>query len=503
MIFPDPRTFQAEAHDELRAGVRAGHRLQVLCAATGAGKTYCGLRLAHEAVQRDKRALFICDRTTLIDQTSKTADRYGLTNHGIIQADHWRTRGYHPFQIASVQTLARREWPAADLIIVDECHTMHSAWVDYVKATKAVVVGLSATPFSKGLGKVFSRVVNAATMDSLTKAGVLVPMRVLSARRADMTDAKVNSRGEWDDREVEKRGTEIIGDVVAEWIKHGQNRKTICFGATIAHCESLARAFNEAGVMAAVFTSRTDDKERKALLAEYEKNNSALRVLISVEALAKGFDVPSVSCVIDCRPLRKSLSTAVQMWGRGLRASPNTWKTDCLLLDHSGNILRFQADFEDLYFNGLSDLDDGEKLDREVRKEPEEKVAKGCPVCGHKPFAKRCMACGHEIHRSADIEHQAGEMAELVMLNGKKLGDSRAHLWAQLVAYAKVHSAPEKQFARASHLYREMTGDAPAKDWRVSTAPNVEVTRPVHNKIMSLNMAFRKRMQQQRQGVAA
>lgn len=498
MIFPEPREFQQRAHETLRDGVRAGHRAQVLMAATGAGKTYCGLRLAHETLQRGRRALFICDRTTLIEQTSRTADKYGLSSHGVIQANHWRTWPHHPLQIASVQTLARREWPEADVIIVDECHTMHSAWVEHVQRTRSVVVGLSATPFSKGLGKVFSRVVNAATMDELTRAGVLVPMRVLSAKRADMTGAKLTSRGEWDDREIERRGTEIIGDVVAEWIKHAQGRKTICFGATIAHCESIARAFNEAGVMAAVFTSHTSEKERQALLDEYEKTDSVLRVLVSVEALAKGFDVPSVSCVIDCRPMRKSLSTAIQMWGRGLRSSPKTWKKDCLLLDHSGNILRFRADFEDVYFNGIDSLDDGEKLDREARPEPKEKVAKGCPACGHKPFVRRCMSCGHQVHRTATVEHEAGEMAEVVLLNGKKLGDSRAHLWAQLAAYAKIHSAPEKQQARAFYLFREMTGDPPPSGWRVSTAPNTEVSRPVLNKIKSLNLAYMKRMQAQK-----
>ena len=101
----------------------------------------------------------------------------------------------------------------------------------------------------------------------------------------------------------------------------------------LAVCLSAVSIFG-AGVMAAVFTSHTTPTERKALLDEYRKPDSDLRVLISVEALAKGFDVPDVGCVVDCRPLRKSLSTAIQMWGRGLRASPETGKTDCILLDH-------------------------------------------------------------------------------------------------------------------------------------------------------------------------
>ena len=73
----------------------------------------------------------------------------------------------------------------------------------------------------------------------------------------------------------------------------------------------------------------------------------------------------------DCRPLRKSLSTAIQMWGRGLRSSPETGKTDCILLDFSGNIIRFADDYADIFYNGLNHLDAGEKLDKAVRKDDE------------------------------------------------------------------------------------------------------------------------------------
>lgn len=496
MSFPAPRDFQQRAHEALREGVRAGHRCQVLMAPTGGGKTYLALRIAHEALERGKRVVFVADRKTLIDQTSQTCDRYGLTEHGIIQADHWRTRPQHALQIASAQTLDRRKWPAADVIIVDECHTQLKAWTEHIPRTQAVVVGLSATPFSPGLGKLFSRVVNAATMHELVSNGVLVPMRVLSCVRPDMTGAKTNSRGEWDENEAAARGMAILGDVVAEWLKHGEQRKTICFGSNIAHCQSLVRQFNESGVMAMAFTSKTTDAERKALLDEFRRPNSSLKVLVSVEALAKGFDVADVSCVIDCRPLRKSLSTAIQMWGRGLRSSPDTGKTDCILLDHSGNILRFREDFERIYFKGLDTLDDGDKLDKQVRKEPEpEKVAKGCPSCGYRPFFSRCMSCGFERPSSVEVDHQAGVMQEVVMLGSKKMGDSRAHLWAQCASYARTFSAPEKQQWRAAHIYRDITGVWPPRQWQVSTAPKVPVTGPVLNQIKRRNIAFKRATQ--------
>lgn len=488
--FPPPREFQSKAHERLRDGRRAGHKNQLVMAPTGAGKTYLGLRVAHEALAKGRRAIFVCDRTTLIDQTSQAADRYGLSAHGVIQAQHWRYAPDMPFQIASAQTLARRQWPDADVIIIDEAHTQLRAWTDHIQTSRASVIGLSATPFSKGLGRLFSNLVNATTMHDLTEANVLVPMRVFSCKKADMAGA-ATADGEWTDKAAEERGMEIVGDVVTEWIKFGQGRKTIVFGATIKHCEEICRQFVDAGVMAAVFTSDTTPAERQMLLAEYQKPDSALRVLISVEALAKGFDVPDVGCVVDCRPLRKSLSTAIQMWGRGLRSSPDTGKEDCLLLDHSGNIQRFLDDFTDIFYNGLDALDAGEKLDKVIRQEPKDKEVVACPACGYKPFGRRCMSCGFEPKSASLIEAVPGAMQEVV-LGKKKLADSKPHLYAQLVTYARAHSTPDKQKGRAAHLFKDITGEWPPAHLSFDATPNVPIERNTANKIESLKLAFLK-----------
>jgi len=327
--FPEPREFQNTAHEKLRQGFKDGHRCQLLMAPTGGGKTYLGMRIIHEALQRGKKTIFVCDRTTLINQTSAVADSYGLAAHSIVQSGHWRFDSRSSFQIASVQTLARRSWPDADVIVIDEAHTQYKAWTEHIQNTDAVVVALSATPFSQGLGRLFTNLINAATMHELTQSGVLVPMRVFSCTKINMEGAET-SGGEWKDSAAAQRGMEIIGDVVTEWQKHAENRKTIIFGATIAHCLEMCRQFNESGIPAAAFTSDTTESERKELLDEFSKPDSFYRVLLSVEALAKGFDVKDVGCVGDCRPLRKSLSTAIQMWGRGLRSSPDTGKTDCI-----------------------------------------------------------------------------------------------------------------------------------------------------------------------------
>jgi DNA repair protein RadD len=490
--FPPPRPFQHQAHQKLREGALAGHRRQLLMAPTGAGKTYLGLLIVSEALKKGYSALFVCDRKPLIIQTSETADAYGL-DHGIIQAKHWRMDLSLPFQIGSVQTLGRRSWPDVDLIIIDEAHTQYSTCSEHIPHCRARVIGLSATPFSQNLGRLYTNLVNAATIAELTEQGILVPMRVYSCTRADMQGAET-SGGEWTDRAAAARGMDIVGDVVKEWLEFGENRKTIGFGATIAHCEELCRQFNEAGVLSAVFTSNTTDDERDAILAEYRKPDSAIRVLLSVEALAKGFDVKDVGCIIDARPLRKSFSTFVQMIGRGARSSPETGKTDFILLDFSGNILRFADDFSDLFFNGLDKLDEGEKLDKAIRKEPEdepEKEPAKCPACGYSPCGKRCVSCGHERRTAALIEHVPGSMQE-VRIGKTKIADNRKHLWEQICAYTRSRGNPETASKRAWHLYQEFCGTAPERAWRFSEQPEVAISREIMNRIRHRQIAYAK-----------
>src|SRR6266567_3585808 len=179
--FPTLRPFQATAHQLLRDGVRGGHRVQMIMAPTGSGKTILSMNIIQEALVRNKRCLFICDRKNLINQTSVVADGLGLSAHGIIQAQNPRTNLKLPFQIASVQTLQRRGIPDGfDVVVIDEAHTQYGAIKKYLPSCKAHVIGLSATPFSPGLGKYFTNMINAATMDELTKSGILVPMRVFS-----------------------------------------------------------------------------------------------------------------------------------------------------------------------------------------------------------------------------------------------------------------------------------------------------------------------------------
>jgi DNA repair protein RadD len=214
-------------------------------------------------------------------------------------------------------------------------------------------------------------------------------------------------------------------------------------------------------------------------------------VLISVDALAKGFDVQDVGCVIDARPLRKSLSTAIQMWGRGLRSSPGTGKRDCILLDHSGNIVRFREDFERVYFEGFGSLDDSEKLDRVAREDDEAGSSPQCPACRYTPFFKRCMACGYEKPVQPLVDEAPGVMQEIRI--GKRVAAAdHADLWNQLCTYARVY-VRGKQAGWAWHKYREIAGQqVPTRFPRFDDTPDVPVSSALIGKLKSMRIAYHK-----------
>lgn len=113
------RPYQSRALDASRAALAGGARRVLLVAPTGSGKTTVASAIMQGAIAKGRRVLFLAHRRELIDQCVARLAEHDITA-GVILA------GRQPFphravQVASVQTLARRELPPADLVIVDEC----------------------------------------------------------------------------------------------------------------------------------------------------------------------------------------------------------------------------------------------------------------------------------------------------------------------------------------------------------------------------------------------
>jgi len=474
--------YQTQAVAKLRDNIRAGIKNQILCAPTGSGKTVIGAYMIQSAREKRSRCVFVVDRIALIDQTSATLDTYGIP-HGVIQASHWRWRPDLPVQVASVQTLGRRDWPEGlDLIIVDEAHSMHGPIKERISARDCVTIGLTATPFSKGMGKWYDAVVSVTTTNRLIEDKRLAPFRVFAPSEPDMTGAKV-SAGEWSDREAAERSMPIVGDLVREYLDKAAGRKFIAFGATIDHCREIQRQFMAAGVMARLYVSGTPDAEREEILAEYRKPDSYIRGLISVAALAKGFDVEDVSCIIMARPLRSSLAEHIQILGRGLRRDPANPDKECLVLDHAGNMVRFWDETADFFEESVHDLCDGKPKKKKKKKDTESKGAK-CPKCAfvHRR-APTCPNCGYE-YPPKKITHMDGELSEFGAPARITRGEKQ-QLFSMLLYIARSRGYKE---GWAKHKYRERTGV-----WPQGLSPNpIPPTPEVRSWVMSQQIRWAK-----------
>ncbi|RMF02484.1 MAG: DEAD/DEAH box helicase [Alphaproteobacteria bacterium] len=410
------RPYQADAIEALRDGIRRGRKRLILCAGTGAGKTVMAAHLMRQAAEKGNYSLFIVDRVALVDQTSAVFDDYGLP-HGVVQGIHPRWAPREHIQVCSAQTLARRELPRApSLIVVDEAHCQYKSTLDLMaKYPDAVKIGLTATPFTKGMGRHWDEVVNVIPTQELIRQGYLIEPTIYLARAPEDRELGLNSFGEFSDKSAAAAGTRIVGDVVAEWIdktrKHfGGPVKTIVFAATVKHGQVLCEAFASAGFnFQQISYLDKDDEDRAAKIAEFRRPDSTIHGLVSCGVLTKGFDVPDVRCGISCRPYRKSLSSHMQEVGRVMRSAPG--KDMALWLDHSGNIERFGLEMFDVWEHGPGALDKAEKRDSVARKrDPKEREKIQCPECGGAMHGGTCLACGWQRPARSDVIEVAGEM---------------------------------------------------------------------------------------------
>lgn len=415
------RGYQMDAVDALRNGIRAGRKRQILVAPTGAGKTVIASHLLRQADEKGSYALFLVDRVSLVDQTSATLDEYGI-RHGIVQGINERWAPHENVQVCSIQTLARRSLPRTpSLIVYDEAHAMYQSSLDFIaRHPEAVAIGLTATPFTPGMGKHWSGVVNVTTTRALIETGFLIEPKIYVARSPEDAELGLNSFGEFSDNSATAAGIRIVGDVVQEWVKKttehfGGPVKTIVFSPSVEHGRELCGAFAAAGFnFQQISYLDKSDAERAEKIAEFRRSDSVIHGLVSCGVLTKGFDVADVMCGISCKPYRKSLSSHLQEIGRVMRPIIGGEKK-AIWLDHSGNIERFAVDMFDVWDNGAGELSDAEKRDATPRKRDQqtrEKVV--CPECGGALRGHLCIACGWEKPARSGIVAVDGVMQEFI-----------------------------------------------------------------------------------------
>ena len=408
------RPYQSAAVQALRNTLALGYRRIILSSPTGSGKTEMGFEVIRGAQAKGKKVAFLANRLHLVDQTCRRLTQAGF-EYGIIQGAN--TQGpWHSILVCSIQSVASRGLPDVDLLVIDEAHACAGtkAYRD-VMAGKPCI-GLTATPYSKGLGKhydelggaLFERVVIAARIEDLIRDGYLVSADIWAPSEPDLTGVHVVA-GDYNEKElgeaVDKAG--LIGDIVSHWFKLANNTPTVVFATNIAHSKHIVEQFQAAGVTAEHIDCYTSDTDRQAILARVASRETM--IISNVGILAEGWDFPACKTLILARPT-KSLIRYLQMAGRVLRPFPG--KEKAVILDHSGVVRRLGFPWD--YFG--QHLDDGKPKETKAS-EGEKPVAlpKVCPQCKwlKPPKTPKCPFCGFEASRPNEIECEDGELVPL------------------------------------------------------------------------------------------
>ena len=272
---------QQKAIDGLRLSFKKGLTRPLLYASVAFGKTVVAAHIVTAALDKGKRVCFVVPFTVLINQTAKSFMNQGIPQPGIIQADHPWTDPNKRLQIASVQTLSRRKVDDFDLYIIDEAHVIYKEIINLAENTDIPFIGLSGSPFTKGLGKIYNDLVITKTMSNLIDEAFLSDYTAFGPCTPDLKGVKT-SMGDFQQKGAAKACMDpvIVGSITDTWLKLGNNEPTICFATNVAHANFLGTAFDHINVTNAVITAHTKHEERDPLFDQFAKGE--IKILINV-----------------------------------------------------------------------------------------------------------------------------------------------------------------------------------------------------------------------------
>lgn len=428
-----PRPYQTRALNLVRKAIVDKHKSILLQGPTGMGKSIIFSEIIRSGYQKGSTVLFLVHRKKIFNQVREYMDDLKIP-YGVVVGGQ-KHEDWHPVQLAMVQSAHRRLDTAyvclqpTDIIVIDEAHT--SASETYLKVIerlqKNILIGLTATPIRKngyGLKKAgYTTLIQGkdygGTISDLTAQGSLVPIRYYAPVEPDLTSVPV-AGGDYNLKVLESRLLQgkVLDDIVPNWFKFSEKRKTFIFASGIKHSVAIRDMFLKAGVFAEHVDGNTNPDEQSLILGRFK--NGATQIVCSCDLYIEGVDIPTIGCVFIARST-KSLRIWMQMVGRGMRPDLPSGKKDMILIDHSGSFAEHGPVHE------ITDwkLDSSQKMtnpSQAARKARNSKPIE-CPVCSRiYTGTLRCPQC-HNIPTKAqfgkDIDYIDGILGEVVLSTGK------------------------------------------------------------------------------------
>ncbi|MEO7034255.1 MAG: DEAD/DEAH box helicase [Polyangiaceae bacterium] len=360
----EPHPYQTEAWERLGAHLaeaeRGGVFRGILVMPTGSGKTYTAVRwLVANVIARGGRVLWLAHRTELLNQAASEFHRLSAFAAGrerlrirIVSGDHCGATQIDPSDdivVASIASLARAHEVVDALVrdpqlfvVIDEAH--HAPSRSYrnllaqLEARKRFrLLGLTATPTrtresERGLlHELFGgRVIHQVDVRTLIERRILarpIPVHVPTnaevesgVTREDLEHlGTFNDLSEgWLDRiaHMEGRNAVILQHYLAHRARYGQ---TLIFAINVPHAALLTEALRAQGVNADYVASyRPDGSEGEPEDVIRRFRDKQIQVLVNVQMVTEGVDVPSIQTVFLARPSSSEILVR-QMIGRALR----------------------------------------------------------------------------------------------------------------------------------------------------------------------------------------
>ena len=386
--------FQVDDTDALRALMHT-NRSVVYQLPTGGGKSVTAGWIVQKLREKGRRALILVHRKELVRQFVATLKNVGLaTDTGVISPSFTPTP-WAPIQIASIFSLARREFRfQPDLIIVDEAHHARAkTWATVLERyPEAKILGLTATPSrldGKGLGEHFEAMHCGPSINQLVADSHLAPMLVKRVPIGFGVQGARKTAGEYNKKDLDERAdAKVVGNSVIAYQRYIPGVRTVMFGVTKRHARHTAEALVAAGVRAAYIGDDTPSAVRDATVAQFA--DGLIDVLCNVSLVDEGFDCPACEAVMDVAHTL-SVTRFLQRAGRAMRYREGKTAT---LLDLVGNT----------YTHGLPDIErrwslaNSEEVGQPSQGGNSGRALRCCKLCltVFKPTLAFCPQCGAE-----------------------------------------------------------------------------------------------------------